>query len=244
MPKNSIHVQTEDQRSYKKDKKITTKQWKIYYYLLSISKYNSQDVENHRYVYKKNLNISACCRFLGVKSTKTFYNAIERLRQCHLVLERDNEYLLYTTNWIDINQNVLKTMVEYSAGEDKESHIDLLRTYLILKKMNKVAENKEERSFTRRQLIILLGHNDNTSELYDQVTIYLALLNFWGFIKIKKFTTYDESIGKYTTFILQDVIDVPDSDFELDMKAESQTKLPSKALMDKLRFSESAILDD
>lgn len=42
MPRNSIHVQTETKESYEKDKKITAKQWKIYYYLLSQSKFNSE----------------------------------------------------------------------------------------------------------------------------------------------------------------------------------------------------------
>jgi len=39
-------------------KKITAKHWKVYYYMLSVSKFNSNKVEDHRYIYKKDFNIS------------------------------------------------------------------------------------------------------------------------------------------------------------------------------------------
>ena len=159
MPKNSIYVQTQDKEVTNKDKEITSKHWKIYYYLLSVSKFNAERVEDHRYVYKKDFNISACCRFLGVKSTQTFYNAIERLHKHHLVTDDGEHYILYAKTPIDVNRDVLTNLIEYSAGKNKEGNIDLLRTYLILKRINKLAESSEDRTFTKRELIILLGHS-------------------------------------------------------------------------------------
>lgn len=56
--KDEILAETQTRDNYLKDKKITAKQWKIYFYLLSISKYNSEKKENHRYVYKNSINIA------------------------------------------------------------------------------------------------------------------------------------------------------------------------------------------
>ena len=41
MNKNYVQAHAEDRNSYKNFEKITSKQWQVYYYLLSISYYNS-----------------------------------------------------------------------------------------------------------------------------------------------------------------------------------------------------------
>ena len=132
MKKNSVYAHTQTKESYSNDKGITAKHWKVYYYLLSVSKFDSQRVEDHRYVYKKDFNISAACRTLGVKSNQTFYNALERLEKHGLVKVKSDYYLLYARNWIDIDKDVLTNLVKYA--KTREQDIDLLRTFLILKK--------------------------------------------------------------------------------------------------------------
>ena len=59
-------------------KGIPKKHWVVYYYLLSISKWNYKDKEQHRYVYKKDVNISEISKRLKVSRT-TYYSAIENL---------------------------------------------------------------------------------------------------------------------------------------------------------------------
>ena len=245
MPKDSIYVQTQDKEVIQTDKGITSKHWKIYYYLLSVSKFNSQRVEDHRYVYKKDFNIAACCRFLGVKSKQTFYNAIQRLHDHHLVTDDGEHYLLYTRTPIDVKIDVLSNLIEYSAGKTKEGNIDLLRTYLILKRINKLAENINDRQFTKRELIILLGHSGQTSEMYDNIRNYLGLLSMWGFIDIKLHTSYDEKLGKYTVYHLQDVLDTPkNEDYITDIIAEKNVAVMSQSMKDKLCFSENQIMEN
>lgn len=58
MKKNYVYAHTQTRENYTRYKKITAKQWKIYYYLLSVSKFDSRKVEDHRYVYKNSLNIT------------------------------------------------------------------------------------------------------------------------------------------------------------------------------------------
>lgn len=249
MPKNSIHVQTQTKENYKSTKKISSKQWKIYYYLLSVSKFDSNRVEEHRYIYRKDFNISKCCRELGIKSNQTFYNALKTLQEYNLVHYNKDYFKLYSTNWIDINQNVLTNLVRYASSENettkRDKHIDLLRTYLILKKLDMIAVNAEERSFTKRQLIILLGHNETDKEQYAQIRIYLALLMYWGLIEIKSHTHYDEAIGKYTVYHLQKVNELPiNSDFEDDITGEMKAPLASDKIMNELEMAFPQIIND
>lgn len=243
MPKNSIYVQTQTKENYKEDKQITSKQWKIYYYMLSVSKFNSQAVENHRYIYKKDFNVSECCRALGIKSTQTFYNAMKKLESKRLVRCTSDYYFLYAKNWIDVNQQLMSSLVKYS--KTNESNIDLLRTFLILKKLNKIAKTSSERSFTLRSLITLLGHNATNAEYYEAVRIYLALLNFWGLIDIKVHLEYMEKFGKFTVYHLQGVSETAvNKTFEADIEAELRAPELSQEMMEKLKFSCPELLED
>ena len=244
MPKNLIYAQTQSKDNYISDSKITAKQWKIYYYMLSISKFNAEKVEDHRYIYKKDFNISQACRDLGIKSNQTFYNALKRLSEHNLVKVRNDNYFLYAKNWVAINKDVLQNLVRYSKTKEKD--IDLLRVFLILKKLNKVAENYEERSFTLRQICILLGHGDTTEEYYYNVRIYLGLLCLWGLIELKQHKQYNENLGvAYTVFHLQSVKETDlNPDFESDIRAEMTAKLPSEELMNKLKFTFPEVISE
>ena len=242
MSYNQIYAQTQTRENYLEDKKITSKHWKIYYYMLSVSKFNSQFVEQHRYVYKKDFNVSKACRDLGIKSTQTFYNAIKRLQEHKLIKVKDDIYFLYSRNWIEIDKDVLTQLVKYS--KTRENDIDLLRTFLILKKINKIAANNEERSFTLRQISLLLGHGDTNSVYYNNIRIYLALLSFWGLIVLKMHTQTSDNLGHYTIYHLQEIREVSNnSDFVSDIEGEMNAPLPSEELMTKLRFIMPEILE-
>lgn len=97
-----------------------------------MSKYNSQKRENHRYVYRNNFNVSKFCKEFKI-GRSTFYSAIPVLKKYGLVQDMPEYYLLYSRNWIDINLDILKALLTQS--KDKDCYIDLLRTFLSLKKM-------------------------------------------------------------------------------------------------------------
>ena len=233
--RNSIYAQTQTKDNYKKDKRITPKQWKVYYYLLGISKFNSQQVEDHRYIYRKDLNISQACRDLGIKSTQTFYNAIEKLQDRKLIRKTEQYYLIYAQNWISVDKNVLTNLVKFAKTREKD--IDLLRTFLILKKMDKIADSSAEKSFTLRQICVLLGHGDTNADYYASIRFYLALLCFWGLIELTQHKQYCDGFGAYTVYHLQAVKETDlNADFESDIKGEMNAPLPSTELMNKLKF--------
>ena len=99
-----IHNKTESAQSYKK---ITEKQWTVYYYLLSISDYNLRQREDHRYVYKSDINVSAVSKILGI-ARSTFYKAIEVLKEKRLIWCYDNYYTLdLPSSYAEISRNLL-----------------------------------------------------------------------------------------------------------------------------------------
>lgn len=88
MSKNTrgIKAYVSDSRSTNNIKKMPKKSWIVYYYLLSVSKWNSKDKEQHRYVYKKDINISEISKKLKV-SRNTYYSAIKNLIENDIIVE-------------------------------------------------------------------------------------------------------------------------------------------------------------
>ena len=58
--------------------KLTNKQYLVYSYLMSVSKWDSLDREHHYYVYKNSFVIKQVCEMLGI-SQPTWRSAIEKL---------------------------------------------------------------------------------------------------------------------------------------------------------------------
>jgi DNA-binding MarR family transcriptional regulator len=99
-----IHNVPEKEEPYKK---ITEKQWTVYYYLLSISNYNSKDREDHRFVYKRDINITAISKTLGI-SRSTFYTATDALEKKNLITKYDNYYTMKVPySYTQISRNLL-----------------------------------------------------------------------------------------------------------------------------------------
>lgn len=227
MNKNYVYAHTETKKNYKEDKKITSKQWQVYYYLLSISYYNSKSIENHRYVYKKDFSVSAAAKFLGI-SRPTIYTALSNLEKNNLLYDdkNDDAYLIYAKNWVKINNKVLKPLLSLSAKESK--NVDILRVYLILKKIYELAKSKNDMTFTKKDLIEMLGHGITNACEYDSIRGYLALLSFIKLIEIKSHTEYQDGLGNFVIYHLQSINDeISDGELISNIQAEvMNSRLP------------------
>lgn len=221
-------------------KGITTKQWQVYYYMLNMSNFDKDTVENHRYLYKNKLNISQASKFLHI-SRPTIYKAIENLKKCKLIEEQTKKYLFYNYNWININKETLTTFINQTELNTEKTN--LLRIYLILKKMDSIAECLEDRCFTKRDLILLLGHSDTRSEYYEQVRDYIGLLVYYGLIEVKIHTEYDPQFGKYTIYHLQKVNGTSNNpDFFMNLNSEQAHKVVSEKMREQLTFTQPGLL--
>lgn len=103
--------------------------------------------------------------------------------------------------------------------------------------MNTFTE-KEERCFTKRDLISILGHDVHTSEEYNSVRAHIAWLTYLSLIEIKAHTVTSESFGRYTVYHLQNVFDKTEHpDFYSDIEAEMNSSVLPKRVTDQLRFT-------
>lgn len=172
-------------------KKITEKNWTVYYYLLAISSKNFS--ENHRYTYKKDFNITQASKELGI-NRQTFYNSLSTLSKNNMIQTYDDYILInipetYTT----ISKKLLIQLLSYR----KVLSIDLLRTYLFVKAVCDTYRGKE---VTIRNIVRCLGHSDTTAENYKKVEIYLDLLSKWGLIQYIINMKKDDKIGSYRIY--------------------------------------------
>ena len=112
--KNYIYAQAQTKENYMRYKKITAKQWQTYYYLLSISFYDSQSVEEHRFIYKKDLNIAQTARFLNI-SRPTVYTALKNLELTGLIKEHERYYTIYAHEWVKIDKIQSDEVLKYQG---------------------------------------------------------------------------------------------------------------------------------
>lgn len=194
---NKINALANDLKAKKEYKKITEKQWTVYYYLLSESCINTREHEKHRYIYRSSLNISAISRQLGIDRS-TFYNALPKLKKEKLIEYEDGkDYILlplpriYTT----LPKKLLTQLLAFR----KKLSIDLLRTFLFLSATYILYPNKD---ITIRNIVNCLGHSDTTVENYQNIQIYIDLLSTWGLINYSTQMKDGGNIGKYRTYTI------------------------------------------
>ena len=191
-----------DDRMEKHYSKITDKQWSVYFYFVSNS---LQDFtkEKHRFVDKKEINITAASKYLGI-TRATFYKAISQLEQYNLITS--DEYYYYISNPNTYVETYLET-ITYLLKYRKYMGIDLLRTYILLKELYTLyKDNERVKSFTRKEIIDLLGHDVSSSQYYSMVETYLSLLERWNLIILEK-QTIASPTGRYILYTLIDVKD-------------------------------------
>lgn len=179
---NKIRVLAVDTKHSRDPIKLTDKQWGLYYYLLSISKYNPTHVDVHRYVYKNSFKIIDCCKFLGI-TKPTYYNSIQALKKNGIIVEFKDFFTIagLSANFADVNLCVLKGLLSLR----KYIGIDLLRIYLIFLKLQEI-DNRKFKVFTKRDIIEMLGHNSSEEEHYYVIDVLLNILRDWELIDFER----------------------------------------------------------
>lgn len=192
------HITQEQARPYTK---LNENQWNVYFYLLSISDYNSLKREDHRYVYKSEISPTKIAKAFGFQP-RTYYNIIKALQGKGLLSDQPKYFLLplpeaYTT----IPRPLLSQLLAYR----ERMTIDLLRTYLVCRAIyDKYGLSK---AISIRNIVGCLGHSLGRSEYYRTVELSLDLLINWGLVKYKTEWREDEKIGKYRVYRIYEVLD-------------------------------------
>lgn len=171
-------------------KKLTDKQWLVYYYLMSICKWNGKDNERHYFVYKNTFNISAASRLLTI-SRPTFYKALENLKKLGIVIEEDKWYIIEIPQiYAAVDQKIIAFLLQFQ----KYLGVELIRTYVIL---NRIFQHQElDQWFNKATIIAILDHNISDASYYPQIELYLGFLSYWELIELKT-EIRNENTGKH-----------------------------------------------
>lgn len=103
--------------------KLTAKQYLVYSYLMSISKWDSQDKESHYYVYKNSFVVNSACKLLGM-TAPTWRAAIKKLTEEGYIYQFDKYYIIDIPNsYAPLHINLIKTLVQFGSQIRNGGHI-------------------------------------------------------------------------------------------------------------------------
>lgn len=193
--------------------KLTEKQWLVYYYLMSICKWNGKDNERHYFIYKNAFNISAASRLLAI-SRPTFYKALENLKNMEIVIEEDKWYIIKIPQiYAAVDQKTIAFLLQFQ----KYLGVELIRTYVIL---NRIFQHQElDQWFNKATIVAILDHNIQDASYYPQIELYLGFLSYWGLANLKV-ETRNENTGRHKYYKIMEINPITDAcDFEIDTAA-------------------------
>ena len=103
--------------------KLTTKQYLVYSYLMSVSKWDALDKEKHYYVYKNSFLIKDVCVLLNI-SQPTWRSAIKKLKEELYIQEFDKYYIIDIPNtYAPLNINLIKFLLQFGSVIDNGGNI-------------------------------------------------------------------------------------------------------------------------
>lgn len=160
---------------YEKQQKgpLTEKQYLVYAYLLSISKWNPN--EAHYYVYKNSFKIKDAIEVIGV-SDNTWRRAIQALITNHYISENTTtkSYQIYHgIDYAALNINLIKNLVKYSKSFNEKYGGVMPSVYSVLARYYNICRG-EQAEFTISSLCSLF-FADRTKAHMRAIYIMLSL---------------------------------------------------------------------
>lgn len=170
-----------DTKTKKSVANLTTKQFAVYSYLLSISLYNQQEYESHYYVYKDKIKVGQASKLLNI-STNTWRNAIK-------VLE-EKRYIKNATSWYEIrlpnktyavlDKDLIRCLLtlDYRTSSGLTTYLYATLYYAKLY----CNENKMAFSFTISQLCNMISGKNFSKNMYREIKRILAICQGCGIL--------------------------------------------------------------
>lgn len=182
--------------------KLTAKQYLVYSYLMSISKWDAQGKEHHYYVYKNSFLIKDACALIGI-SQPTWRTAIKKLREEFYIQEFDKYYIIEIPNtYAPLNINLIKFLLPFGAAIDNGGNI--ISIYSVLYRCWKYSyDNDETCEITINQLRKLFNvkHDKKTLASYK---LMLTLFEHYELIKVKRVGRQFQG-NPYTGYVIKKV---------------------------------------
>ena len=208
--------------------RLTTKQYLVYSYLLSISKWNAEDNEQHYYVYKNSFKVKDACEFLKI-SQPTWRKAIDKLQECHYLLAEGKRYKIRIPQpYVQIEISLIKTLLSFGISigcGNIISIFSLLYSYWeSCKKMN------EECTITIGQLKKIFTTKKGTESTILYKTA-LAILESLGLLEISTRTQSYNGIT-YNVYLIKKMRLNSSYSIELDQNSPNNIE----KILDKIKI--------
>lgn len=180
--------------------KLTSKQFIVYTYLLSISKWDSQTKEEHYYVYFNSFTAKEAAAVCGV-SQPTWRAAIKRLLELNFIQNKEGEkwYTIpFPKVYAPLNTRLISTLLQFSMAINNSGNLAGVYSTLY-RYWHNCYENEKRCCITISSLVKLFGGREELST-YKYYEILLHLFNSTGLMLInfnskkycgKKYTEYE-----------------------------------------------------
>lgn len=165
--------------------KLTRKQFAVYTYLLSISKWDAQSKEDHYYVYRNSFTIKEAISLLGI-TAPTWRNSIEKLEILGFIDEMSNKkgwYIYFPKEFAPLNVEVLSFLLNFSGVINNSGN--LVGIYASLYRYwNSCQLNNKDCTITITTLLHLF-ETQNTAANQYYYRLALAIFESTGLMNIK-----------------------------------------------------------
>lgn len=142
---------------------LTEKQYLVYSYLMSISKWNATEKEKHYYVYKNSFKIKDAVEIIGI-SQPTWRSAITKLKEEGYITDVDYAYQIYVPNsYAPLHIELIAFLVKFGKVIEKGGCIVSVYS-VIYKYWQSCLSAKQNCDITVNQLhklFIKRGHKDS-----------------------------------------------------------------------------------
>lgn len=223
---------------YSKTKKIklTTKQYFVYAYLMSLSWWNAKDKEDHYYVYKNQFKIKDACEFLNI-SQPTWRSAIKKLKE-EWIIEEEEKYfkIFFPTTYAPLDIKVIKLLLPYGSKLCSRGGGNIISVYsLIYRYWLACSETGESCEITINQLkkIFLTRRTKEDTITYKMMLSIFKELGLLDFITVKR----DFNKIQYQAYLIKNVALTTDYEEELDLNSPDSVdhilqKIQSESIVD------------
>lgn len=201
--------------------RLTVKQYLVYSYLMSISKWNGQGKEQHYYVYKNSFLIKDACTQLKI-SQPTWRSAIKKLIETFYIQEYDKYFIIEIPNtYAPLDIRLIRFLLSFGAAIKNGGNI--ISVYSIIYNYWKTLHLENETcEITINQLRKLFNSKHDTSAL-QTYKLMLSLFETYNLIDIKRVGRQFNG-NPYTGYVILNVrLNLPD-DIDLDENAPDNIK--------------------
>lgn len=181
---------------------LTTKQYLVYSYLMSISKWDSADKEKHYYVYKNSFKVKDACEQLKI-TQPTWRSSIKKLKETLYIQEYEKFYIIEIPNtYAPLDIKLISFLIPFGAAINTGGNIVSIYS-LIYRYWDIMTQNGSPCEITINQLRAIF-HERRDSQTLFSYKIMLNLFVYYNLISLTKVTREFEG-APYTSYVINHV---------------------------------------